>query len=338
MYSYIYRRFFYGILLLTVSFSTGCDQKKEAEEYNLQTLGRHLFFDRQLSFNNTKSCSSCHDPGFAFSDGYRRSATATGDLTQRNAPSLINAGLLHFFDAADPSVTDLETQHRRPLYAVAPVELGVTGNEVLILDRFRSHSLYREMFPALFPGDEDPFRMPNVIRAIAAYVSTLKSENSRYDLFLRGDRDLLGESEKKGMTLFFSDRLRCGSCHVPPHFTTATQHGPIDSVYVNTGILALSGEDSGLEAYTGNVNDRGKFKIPSLRNVAVTGPYMHDGSVATLGEVIDLYRKGGKGANADPRVKGFSLDEEEKIQLIDFLYTLTDSTIFENPGFLRPEE
>lgn len=338
MYRYIYRYFFYGMLLLTGCCQTGCEQKKETEKYDLQTLGQHLFFDRRLSFNNTKSCSSCHEPGFAFSDGYRRSATATGDMTLRNAPSLINAGLLHFFDAADPSVTDLETQHRRPLYAVGPVELGVTGNEELILARFRNEPLYGEMFPAVFPGQDDPFRMPNVIRAIAAYVSTLKSEDSPYDRFLRGDRDVLTESEKRGMELFFSDRLSCGSCHVPPHLTTATQPGPADSVYINTGILPLSADDPGLEAHTGKAGDRGKFKIPSLRNVAVTAPYMHDGSVATLGEVIDLYSKGGKGPYADPRIKGFHLAEAEKIQLIDFLYALTDSTIFRNPRFRRMGE
>ena len=338
MYGYIYRLFFYGILLLAGCSLTSCDQRREAEEHDLQTLGQHLFFDRRLSFNNTKSCASCHEPGLAFSDGYRRSATATGDMTLRNAPSLVNAGLLHFFDAADPSVTDLEAQHLRPLYGIEPVELGVMGNEELILTRFRNAPRYREMFRAVFPGDEDPFRMPNVIRAIAAYVGTLKSENSRYDRFLRGEREIFSESERKGMALFFSDRLGCGSCHVPPHFTTATRHRSIDSVYVNTGIMPLSDDDPGLEGYTGKAGDRGKFKIPSLRNVAVTSPYMHDGSVATLGEVIDLYRKGGKGENADPRVKGFSLSEDEKIQLIDFLYTLTDSTVFDNPRFRRVGE
>ncbi len=338
MYRSIYRCFFYGALLVAGCFSTGCHPKRESEKHDLQELGHHLFFDRRLSFNNTKSCASCHDPGFAFSDGYRRSATATGDMTLRNAPSLINAGLLRFFDAADPSVTDLETQHRRPLYAVDPVEMGVTGNETTILAGLRSNPRYRELFPAAFPGEEDPFRMPNVIKAIAAYVSTLKSENSRYDRFLRGGRNVLSESEKKGMALFFSDRLGCGSCHIPPHFTPATRQGPMDSIYVNTGIAPLSDDDRGLEMHTGKTRDRGKFRIPSLRNVAVTAPYMHDGSVATLGEVIDLYSKGGREPDADPRVKGFSLGEQEKVQLIDFLYALTDSTVFENPRFRKPAE
>lgn len=323
----------YLLVGLVFVFLFAC-KKEEERKTALIDLGHHLFFDRNLSFNLTKSCASCHDPQFAFSDGYRRSATATGDVTLRNSPSLINAVLLRHLDAADPGITSLEEQHKRPLYATAPIELGAGANERLVEKRLREIPWYRDKFGSAFSDEKDPIALKNVIKAIAAYVETLKSENSRYDLYRSGNADAFTPDEKEGMRLFVSAKLKCANCHVPPYFTTAVSDLPVSRVYMNTGLMPDDTLDPGLEKVTGDRQDRGRFKVPSLRNVALTAPYMHNGSIASLEEVIDLYQKGGA---VDERVRGFDLSGKEKKQLLDFLYALSDSTISTNPLFQRPK-
>lgn len=320
-----------------------------------EILGRYLFFDTRLSFNNTKSCASCHSPVFAFSDGYRRSATATGDIVLRNAPSLLNSSLMKFLNWADPLTVTLERQHEKPLFNEHPVELGVRGNESLVLGRFKKDSLYRELFRAAFPGDLDPVTIPHSIQAIASYVRTLRSEDAPYDRYLRGDSLALSRSAKKGMRLFFSDRLKCASCHPAPYFTQATRSSSVDSVYANIGLYNVGGrnvypqEDQGLAILTGKKRDSGRFRIPSLRNLAFTAPYMHDGSVQELDDVLHLYAAGGRNItegpyagdgrlnkNKDVRIGGFELTSQEKVQIVDFLMALSDSTIFRKKAFYNP--
>lgn len=333
------------------------DQKIEekSEENSLAKAGQYLFFDTRLSFNNTKSCASCHDPKFAFSDGYRRSITASGDIVLHNAPSLINSAALFYFDWANPAINSLEKQHERPLYGEHPVELGVKGNENEILGQLKKDTLYQHLFLKIFPADKDPFTFPNVISAIAEYVRTLKSSQSPYDNYIKGNKDALSESAVRGMKLFSSDNLKCSSCHVPPNFTLASVTRNRDSIYYNTGLYNVENlnqypdYDSGLSAVSGKQKDNGKFKTPSLRNVAVTAPYMHDGSVNSLEEVIQIYAKGGQNILSGPyigdgrlhqfkdkRISGFSITYEEEKDLINFLYALTDSTISTNPNFLNP--
>lgn len=325
------------------------------EEDRLVLAGQYLFFDTRLSFNNTKSCASCHDPKFAFSDGYRRSITASGDIVLHNAPSLINSVALFYFDWANPAITSLEKQHERPLYGQHPIELGIRGHENEILGQLKKDTLYQHLFPELFSADKDPFTFSNVISAIAAYVGTLKSSQSAYDYFIQGDKNALSESSRKGMELFSSRRLQCASCHVPPDFTLASVTRNTDSIYYNTGLYNIGNsnrypvDDSGLSLVSGRNQDNGKFKTPSLRNVAVTAPYMHDGSVNTLEEVIHIYAAGGRnilsGPNLgdgrlhqmkDKRISGFVITKEEEKDLISFLYALTDSTVWSNPNFINP--
>ena len=320
-----------------------------------QELGRYLFFDNRLSFNSTKSCGSCHDPAMAFTDGYRRSVTAAGENLKHNSPSLVNAALLHYFDWANPSVTTLEKQHQRPLFGKEPVELGANADEKKILQKLRSDSLYKVLFTAAFPGEKDPFDFDHIIPAIADFVRSLSSFQSPYDRFTKGDSAALGISAKEGMQLFFSKRLNCTSCHPPPLFTTASLTTNIDSIYFNTGLYNLMNKDAypemdnGLRSITQKTGNDGRFKTPSLRNLALTAPYMHDGSVNTLDEVITIYSEGGRNIqsgplagdgrqnrNKDKRLIGFSMSKKERQDLTAFLFCLTDSSVLVNRAFQNP--
>lgn len=327
----------------------------EAQHKAMAETGRYLFFDTRLSHNNTKSCGSCHDPKFAFTDGYRKSITADGENVKHNAPSLINIVFQNYFDWANPTITTLEKQHERPLFNEHPAELGGKGNETVILSRLKIDTLYQKLFAAAFPGLKDPIDFAAVIRCVSAFVKTLRSANSSYDQFIKGDTTAMNSSAKAGMRLFFSARLNCVSCHPAPLFTAAAKTKNTDSIYFNTGLYNVSdknkypAEDEGLVAITNRTNDNGKFKTPSLRNVALTAPYMHDGSINTLEEVIDIYSNGGRnipegpfagnGKNnslKDKRINGFILLPTEKKQLIDFLFSLTDSSVLINRAFQNP--
>jgi cytochrome c peroxidase len=341
---------------LIILMIAGCveDTKKQLPETALEDLGQRLFFDTRLSFNNTKSCASCHDPKFAFSDSYRRSITATGDRTLHNAPSLVNVSEYSYFDWANPSVTGLLKQSDRPMFSLTPIELGITGHEEEILQRIRRDSVYAVLFPKSFPG-KNPFTIYVLKLALEAYVESIRSAASPYDRFIRGDSLALSTDAKKGMSLFLSNTLKCASCHPPPSFTTNAVSENIDSVYFNTGLYNINNkglypsEDNGIRQVTGRAEDDGKFKIPSLRNVELTGPYTHDGSVNSLGEMIDIYQRGGRLINNGPwegdgklnphkhkNIAGFPLSADEKRQLILFLDSLTDSTVLVNPKFQNP--
>ena len=343
----------FSLLMFKKDSQTGHD----AQEQNKAMIetGRHLFFDTRLSYNNTRSCGSCHDPKFAFTDGYRRSITANGDNVKHNAPSLVNISFQNYFDWANPGVTTLEKQHERPLFNEHPAELGAKGNETLILKRIKADTGYQKKFAEAFPGVKEPISFSTIISSIAAFVRTLQSSNSPYDKFIKGDTAVMSLSAKAGMALFFSARLNCSSCHTAPLFTLATITKNKDSIYLNTGLYNVLNknkypeDDNGLQTFTNNPADNGKFKIPSLRNVALTAPYMHDGSINTLEEVIDMYTNGGRQITAGPsagdgknnnlkdkRIKGFVLLPVERKQLLDFLFSLTDSAVLTRPAFQNP--
>lgn len=341
-------------LLILKKGGRGRQDEKKVQLAVIET-GRHLFFDTRLSYNNTKSCGSCHDPKFAFTDGYRTSITAGGDNVKHNAPSLINIVYQHYFDWANPNVTTLEKQHERPLFNEHPPELGAKGNETMILERLKADTFYQRMFAALYPNEKDPFIFSHIISSIAAFIRTVRSFNAPYDKFMTGDSGALSSSVKAGMQLFFSERLKCATCHAPPLFTSATRTTNIDSVYFNIGLYNVlnkniyPAEDNGLAAITNKIRDDGKFKIPSLRNVSLTAPYMHDGSMNTLEEIIDMYIRGGRktttgpftgdgkyNSNKDKRINGFILSAGEKKDLISFLFSLTDSSVLTNTAFQNP--
>lgn len=340
--------FLFMLLLIT---GCGTDREKrtsiKAAENNASdiiTLGRYLFYDNNLSFNQTKSCASCHDPSLAFTDGYRKSSTATGDNTLHNAPSLVNAVHQLRLDWANAAITNIYQQNERPLFNQHPVELGVKHHETIILRRFQNNHLYTTLFAKAYQNDST-ITFIRIRESLAAFVASIESYQSAYDRYMQGDSTQLSAAAKHGLQLFLSPSLNCASCHVPPLFTLNDNRRPISihSIYVNIGLHAynnqqLPNEDQqGVFLHTRQPKDMGKFKIPSLRNVAITAPYMHDGSLAGLTDVIDLYQKGGADHPIkDKRIKGFTLSENEKKDLIAFLHSLTDSSLFRNPSFTNP--
>lgn len=326
---------FVFVVLLGSLFLFFSEGKKDREDYRYR-LGAYLFYDKNLSANHTKSCASCHDPQFAFTDGYRRSVTAFGENVKHNAPSLLNVAKLHFFDWANPKATTLEKQMERPLFGTHPIELGLNAHLQEVENYIKRDKRYQVLWRKAFPEDTLFFER-KIIEAIACFEKKLISENSSYDAYRRGDKRALSDQQIQGMKLFFSERLGCNHCHGGNYFTNATFSENPDSVYFNIGLYndhdSYPAEDLGLQEVTGRKEDNGKFKVPSLRNVALTAPYMHDGSVASLEEVLDIYRRGGRlyqaqeGAhhpNKDKRIKGFLITEEEKEDLILFLQSLSE--------------
>ncbi len=321
-------------------------------------LGRRLFYDTRLSVNDTTSCASCHVQALAFTDGRPRSVGATGEIHPRGSMSLVNVAYLSRLTWANPLLERLEDQALTPMFGENPIEMGMGGHEQKLLELLRNEPAYKAAFPAVFPGDTDPYSTLNAVRAIAAFVRSIVSFNSPYDDFLAGDATALGPSAERGMQLFFSERLECFHCHGGFNFTDSTTHEStrVDSVgFHNTGLYnidingAYPAENTGLYDMTGERRDMGRFRAPSLRNIAVTAPYMHDGSFATLGEVIAHYERGGRliadGPNAgDGRLspfkseflRGFELTAEERMDLLAFLHALTDTSVMQNPVLSNP--
>lgn len=322
-------------------------------------LGRHLFFDRRLSFNQTKSCAGCHAPQFAFTDGYRRSFGATADLHLRNSEPLFNLAFLQRFTAANPTFTTLEQQMGNPLYNTKFIELGVTGHETEILNRLQNSSLYRELFAKAFPGQHKALTMNQVIASITAFMKTIISANSPYDRYTYyGEKNALDASAQHGLQLFFSDSLGCSGCHSGFNFSGGINNATLplaQTLYFNNGLYNTDGkgacppEDEGLKTVTRSPEDMGKFRVPTLRNLLFTGPYMHDGSMATLSEIIDMYARGGRlieqGSNSGdgskspmkhPRIKGFRITPQQKADLLGFLVSLSDSSFISNPKYQNP--
>jgi cytochrome c peroxidase len=336
-------RFIVKLFTIFLIASFGCKIKKKDKTFQ-QELGHYLFFDTRLSLNNTKSCASCHSPQFAFTDGYRTSITALGENVLHNSPSLINAIFLKKLDWANPNANTFLQQIQRPLYNNHPIELGLHTHIKALQKQIVKDSLYKILFKRAFPNDDSFYTASQVEKAIVAYEQTLISRESQFD------KDELTPNAYNGLKLFSSPSLNCIKCHAPPYFTLAAQTASIDSVYQNIGLYKEYPEqDNGLYAFTKNDKDKGKFKIPSLRNVMLTAPYMHDGSMATIEEVIDMYTRGGRNidygnhkgdgklnVNKSPLIGGFAISAQEKKDLIAFLNALTDSSIFYKQQFLNP--
>ena len=278
-------------------------------------LGRLLFFDPVLSGDGTRSCAHCHRPDRALADGLAHAAGRSGPRP-RNTPSLFNVGFKErlFWDRR---VGSLEEQAFSPLFD--PEELAARPGPLLA--RLRGIDAYRERFAAAFPGALPAIDLLNVTRALAAYQRTLVSDDSRYDRYVRGDRTALDAAERRGLTLFRSLNTRCFECHRPPTFDA-----PLALA------VGVPSDDPGVG--TGGPGDarRGQFAVPSLRNVAETAPYMHDGSLATLEEVVAFYRAGGGRAfgvspvRVNGHVRAFAIRDDEAADLVAFLRALSDES------------
>ena len=307
-------------------------------------LGRHLFYERDLSYNRTQSCASCHRQSLGFADGKARPRGSTGELLPRNAPGLVNVAYFRSLTWVNPLLTSLERQIVVPMFSDSPVELGLAGKEAEVLARLSADPVYRALFARAFPGDADPVSVAGVVRALACFLRSMIAANSPYDRYLRGDREALSPAARRGLALFESDKLGCASCHTGPNLSLAA---PIDQAaavetFFNMGLHeSYPPGSTGRHELTGVTADRGRMRIPSLRNVAVTAPYFHDGSVATLEEVVAIYEAGGRGAGAanphkDPRVAGFRLAAGERADLLAFLEALTDRGFLSDPRFADP--
>lgn len=277
-------------------------------------LGRRLFYDTRLSPSGTYACATCHQPARAFTDGRRVAIGASGEAHTLNTPSLANVAFRPILGTAEPPVRRLEDQLLVPLLGSHPVEMG--GSTEQVLAYLAADSDYRTRFATVFAGE---ISLSTLARAIAAFERTLISFSSPWD------RDELSESARRGAALFFSERLQCFRCHQPPLFTDSyrTAELPFDEIaFHNIGLVA---------------GDPVRHRAPSLRNVASTAPYMHDGSIPSLAQVIDHYASGGyRGPFVSSYVTGFSIDASEKADLIAFLESLTDQAFLRDPRFSDP--
>lgn len=321
-------------------------------------LGRRLFYDERLSQNGTQACASCHRQELGFSDGRTHAVGSTGEVHRRNAMGLTNVVYTSRLTWANPHLDRLEHQALVPMFGDNPIELGLVDERTLV-DRLRADVELTERFAAAFPGEADPLRVDNLTRAIAAFQRTLISGNSPYDRYVHGEREALSPAALRGMELFFSERLECFHCHGGFNFADSVDHAKMpepERAFHNTGLYNLDGKgaypahDTGLHELTGKPTDMGRFKAPTLRNIAVSAPYMHDGSVATLAEAITHYAEAGRtiesGPNAgvgatsplkDELLVGFVLTDAERADVITFLESLTDTQFLKNPRFADPE-
>jgi cytochrome c peroxidase len=304
-------------------------------------VGRHLFYDRRLSGNGTIACATCHRQELAFTDGRARAVGATGQIHPRSSMALVNVAYNESFTWADPGTTTLEDQAVVPLLNEHPIEMGMAGRQEEILDRFRREPWYRERFRRIFPeAGAEPIRLETVARALAAFERTLLSGNAPYDRLLHHDEaDALSADARRGMALFFSEELACGSCHGGFNFSGGFHNTALYDETAGGRSGFYPATDQGLHGKTRRRRDLGRFRAPTLRNIAVTAPYMHDGSIPTLEAVLDHYAAGGR-APTNPRksplLRGFTLSAAEKGDLLAFLASLTDRDFLTDPRFSNP--
>ncbi len=321
-------------------------------------LGRYLFYDKRLSGNGTFSCASCHQQNRAFADSLPLGVGSTGEVHPRGSMSLANVAYAPVLTWANPNLKRLEQQAVVPMFGDSPIELGLAGREDSLLAALRGDDRYRRMFAESFPDDREPVSVTNVTRALAAFERTLISGRSAYDRYEHGDSTALSPAARRGAEMFFGERLECFHCHGGFAFTNTTDYvgkGFPEVEFHNTGLYNLRGTGAypaanpGLKELSGRDDDMGKFKAPTLRNIAVTAPYMHDGSIRTLDEVIDHYAAGGRTIKAGPNagvgsrnphksgfVKGFTLSSRERADLLAFLRSLTDSAFLTDARFVDP--
>lgn len=312
------------------------------------TLGRFLFYDARLSLSETRSCSSCHLQALGFSSGGARGPGLTHQ-TRRNVIGLSVPAYMSAYLWADSSCTSIEDVVLATLND--PDEFGSSGKEAEIASRLAADPRYPPLFARAFPGE--PVTFERIAQATSAFVRTIISGDTGLDRYWHGVPGALSASATRGMDLFFSETLECYHCHGGFTLSASVTHSelPLASVaYDNTSLYDVDGqgaypaEDQGLIEVTHDPQDMGRFKAPSLRNVAVSAPYMHDGSIATLREVLDAYLAGGRsaldGGTVNPYrssfVRQITLTEDEKADVLAFLESLTDAAFLADPAYSNP--
>jgi len=285
-------------------------------------LGRRLFYDKKFAADFSVSCGSCHQQEAAFSDKGNPVSTGFHGLKgTRNAPGLTNAGYLPFL-LWEGGVESLEKQALAPI--VNPVEFNIHTDT--LLKRLKADPAYPPLFSAAWGSPE--INMERVTKSIATFQRYLVSGNSEFDKWNRGETNRMSESAKRGFDLFFGETGDCFHCHAGFNFTDQGFHNNSNAgSYADPGRYLLTSRDS----------DIGKFKTPTLRNVALSAPYMHNGSYTTLEEVVRNYNAGGKGhPNADILMRPLGLSDQDILDLVAFLESLTDTAFIQNPDFSDP--
>ncbi len=308
-------------------------------------LGRHLFYDTGLSADGSQSCASCHEQARAFTDGHATPLGITGEPGRHNAMSLVNVAYNSSSTWAS-HVVRLEDQAKLPMFGTHPVELGLAGSEAELLARLADEPIYVDMFDRAF-DDATPITIDNITRAIASFERTIISGRTRFDRFVLGETGALDASQQRGLALFESERLGCRNCHGGFNLASAYDHvgmpGGAQVQFFNTALYNLDGTgaypagDQGLIEVTGDARDMGRYRAPTLRNIALTSPYFHDGSAATLDAVIDHYARGGVASPLKSSfMTGFTLTSEERADLLAFLGALTDEALLADSAFSSP--
>lgn len=334
--------------------------------FNLPTpekirLGRRLFYDKRLSANQTQACAGCHEQARAFADGKRTPTGSTGHVLVRNSQGLANVAYNATFTWASNGLRELEDQLQVPLRNDNPIELGVTDARAdEVLSRFSADPEYAAMFTAAFPESESGPTINKVIFALASFCRTLLSANSPYDRYVQGDKTALNDSQRRGLAHFNGEQFECFHCHTGTNFTVSYRDihstpGNLRFPFFNNGLYNVDGtggypaQDQGLFDLTLRPDDRGRFRPSSLRNIALTAPYMHDGSLATLRDVVKHYTAGGTVTETGPAagdgrlsplksglVRPFAATEQEIDDVVAFLESLTDGSFVNNPDFSDP--
>lgn len=299
-------------------------------------LGRKLFYEPMLSANNQMSCATCHKIENAFADPRKFSEGVNGEMGVRNAMPLFNLGWAMTYNPLphkffwDGGASDMESQ------VIGPITNPIEMNETLfnIVKKLQQHPQYPGLFKKAFGTDS--ITTQRITFALTQFERTLISGNSRYDKY-KNRQGTLTQSEANGMNVFLSEEKGdCFHCHgnfSTPFFT--------DYQFHNNGLDSLP-HDSGLARITGRIDDVGKMKVPSLRNLVYTAPYMHDGRFNTLEEVVEFYNSGTKNGYAtDEFIKkhlpgGLHMSEQDKKDLVAFLKTLSDESFITNPSFMKP--
>lgn len=321
-------------------------------------LGRYLFYDRRLSRDDSMACASCHKQELAFTDGLPTSVGVTGQHTPRSSMMLGNVAYASTFTWANPLLLELERQALVPMFGDNPVELGLRS-EAELEDKLVTVPFYQELFERAFPTEAAPITTKNAVFALASFQRTLISGDSPFDAFLYGgNNDAISAEARRGYELFSSEKLECFHCHVGFNLSDHVTYRDkpfIDRPFHNTGLYNIDGKgaypepNTGVHSVTGDPKDMGRFRAPSLRNIAVTAPYMHDGSIATLSEVLDHYAAGGRKLESGPNagdgsksplksslVVSFTLSDDERRDVLAFLDSLTDESFLSNPDFSDP--
>ncbi len=345
------RKHLYSLLVVSLTFQACSDDSTSLSKTTLKlpdapyqyltgtsvpTLGRVLFYDRQLSLNNSVSCSSCHVQTLAFADNQKVSRGFEDRLTSRNSMPIqnLNTGFEGFPIALfwDGRETDLQTMVTKPI--VNHVEMGIPELETLA-DKLSTVPYYEDLFVQAYNSPD--ITPDKIAHALSSFVMSIESRNTKFDRSLQGTESL-SALENVGKQLF-NETYNCNSCH-----QIQDPHGYIQAgTFANIGLDEVY-SDNGVEQVTGSAADNGKFKIPSLRNVALTAPYMHDGRFETLDEVLEHYSVGIEdNPNLDQRLRSqdggpmvFNIPDTDKQAIIAFLHTLTDQEMISDVRFSNP--